>query len=142
MMRKLSAVKSLSMRGFDMTTYTELNQFDRAKAIAVLECMAIDLTGALAGIKETNPMADVLEQRIEAIDTAQAVLREQKNNWINVKDKRPKLRQRVLCVFDNQIYIATDWVDWPDGSFSFKVPSLGIWPKCTYWMPLPDLPKG
>lgn len=61
--------------------------------------------------------------------------------WINVKDKHPKLRQRVLCVFSNQIYIATDWVDWPDGSFSFKIPSLDLWPKCTYWMPLPELPK-
>lgn len=126
-----------------MTTHTELNQFDRAKAIAVLECMAIDLTGALAGIKETNPMADVLEQKIEAIDTAQAALREQKTNWINVKDKLPSSKQRVLCVFDNKVYVATDWLDWPDGSINFKIPELGRydWPKCTYWMPLPELPK-
>ena len=51
-------------------------QFARAKAIAVLECMAIDLTGALAESSKTNPMTEVLEQRLEAIDTAQVALRE------------------------------------------------------------------
>lgn len=56
---------------------TKEKQLTRAKAIAVLECMAIDLTGALATLKETDPMTDVLRQRLEAIDTAQAALREQ-----------------------------------------------------------------
>ena len=58
---------------------TSEKQFARAKAIAVLECMAIDLTGALASTAKTNPMADVLEQRLEAIDTAQAALRGQEH---------------------------------------------------------------
>ena len=48
---------------------------DRKFAIKVLECMAIDLTGGLAGLSKTDPMADILEQRIEAINCAQEALR-------------------------------------------------------------------
>ena len=44
-------------------------------AIKVLECMAIDLTGGLAGLSKTSPLADVLEQRIAAINCAQEALR-------------------------------------------------------------------
>ena len=44
----------------------------RKKAIKILECMAVDLTGALADTKE--PLADVLRQRLYAIDVAQAAL--------------------------------------------------------------------
>lgn len=44
----------------------------REKAIKILECMAVDLTGALADTKE--PLADVLRQRLYAIDVAQATL--------------------------------------------------------------------
>lgn len=44
----------------------------REKAIKILECMAVDLTGALADTKE--PLADVLRQRLDAIDVAQAAL--------------------------------------------------------------------
>lgn len=53
---------------------------DRKFAIGVLECMAIDLTGGLAGLFKTNPMADVLEQRIEAINCAQEALRKMIQN--------------------------------------------------------------
>lgn len=44
-------------------------------ASQILELMAIDMTGALAGLKKNNPMADVLFQRIEAINRAQDALR-------------------------------------------------------------------
>lgn len=47
----------------------------KEKAISMLECMAIDMVGAIAGMRETNPMLDVLQQRIEAINLAQSVLR-------------------------------------------------------------------
>ena len=40
----------------------------------VLECMAVDMTGALCDTKE--PMRDVLKQRIEAINIARKALRE------------------------------------------------------------------
>ena len=46
------------------------------EAIMILECMATDMVGALAGLKKTNPLADVLQQRIEAIDLAQEALRQ------------------------------------------------------------------
>ena len=45
-------------------------------AVKVLECMAIDMVGALAGLSKKEPLADVLCQRIEAINLAQSALRE------------------------------------------------------------------
>lgn len=48
------------------------------QAISILECMAIDMTDALQDLPESNPMYDVLVQRIEAINYAQKVLRNQK----------------------------------------------------------------
>lgn len=47
------------------------------EAIGVFECMAIDMTGAMAGLSAHNPMTDVLRQRLDAIDIAQAALRAQ-----------------------------------------------------------------
>lgn len=44
------------------------------EVIHVLEIMAIDLTGTMAGLSKNNPMFDVLSQRIEAIDRAQEAL--------------------------------------------------------------------
>lgn len=44
------------------------------EAELVLECMAVDMTGALCDTKE--PMRDVLKQRIEAINIAQKALRQ------------------------------------------------------------------
>lgn len=44
----------------------------RERAIKILKCMAVDLTVALADTKE--PLADVLRQRLDAIDVAQAAL--------------------------------------------------------------------
>lgn len=44
-------------------------------AIQVLENIAIDMTGALAELSNTNAMADVFRQRIDAIDEAQKALR-------------------------------------------------------------------
>ena len=55
------------------------------EAITVLECMAIDCMAAWTGLTETNPMYDVLNQRIEAIDMAQEALR--RNN--DEKDTYP-----------------------------------------------------
>lgn len=45
-------------------------------AICVLECMAIDLTGCLAGLSGKGPIVDVLKQRINAINAAQVALQE------------------------------------------------------------------
>jgi len=39
--------------------------------------MAIDMTGGMAGLSKTDPMTDLLERRIEAIDLAQDALRAQ-----------------------------------------------------------------
>lgn len=45
-------------------------------AICVLACIAIDLTGCLAGLSSNEPMADVLKQRINAINAAQVAIQE------------------------------------------------------------------
>lgn len=44
------------------------------EASAILELMAIDLAGALGGLSRSNPLSDVLAQRLEAISRAQAAL--------------------------------------------------------------------
>ena len=46
------------------------------EAYYILELMAIDMTGAMAGLSKKDPMADVLSQRIKAIDLAQNALRQ------------------------------------------------------------------
>jgi len=45
------------------------------EAILILECMAIDMLGRLADLSKKSPMADVLRQKLDAIDVAQAALR-------------------------------------------------------------------
>lgn len=47
----------------------------KAKAISALECIATNLVGELMAAGE-EPVADVLRQRIEAVDLAQRALRE------------------------------------------------------------------
>lgn len=46
-------------------------------AYMILEGMAIDMTGALGGLKPTDPMADLLSQRIEAVNLAQRAISQQ-----------------------------------------------------------------
>ena len=43
------------------------------------------------------------------------------NEWISVKDRLPNPhKQRVLVYLKNgSIKIASDWIDWPDGTVSF-----------------------
>ena len=47
----------------------------REEAKIVLECMATDMIGAMAGMRETMPMLDVLRQRVDAINIALTALR-------------------------------------------------------------------
>lgn len=44
------------------------------QASAALEQIAVDLTGCLAGMRKDNPAAAGIEQKIKAIDLAQAAL--------------------------------------------------------------------
>ena len=43
-------------------------------AIGILEIMAVDLVGAMVDMKVSDPMYDVLDQRVAAIDLAQEAL--------------------------------------------------------------------
>lgn len=61
------------------------------RAISILELMAIDLTGILGGLSETNPLCDVVKQRIAAIDAAQDALRE-KSGRENRKTNADRIR--------------------------------------------------
>ena len=64
-------------------------------AVKALECMAIDMVGALAGLSEKEPLADVLCQRIEAINLAQSALRE----------KQERDKGCVWCKEDDKIFL-------------------------------------
>ena len=123
---------------------TKEKQLARAKAIAVLECMAVDLTGALAESSKTNPMTDVLEQRLEAIDTAQEALREQPH-WISVEERLPEKSTPVLAYKDGRIwYCERNWQSgcWESLSFAATKEYGMYWSKGpTHWMPLPSAPK-
>lgn len=46
------------------------------EALAVLEIQAIDLTGLIGGMRKENPLYDVVQQRLDAIDLAQQALKE------------------------------------------------------------------
>ena len=46
------------------------------EAIEVLEIQAIDLTGLISGMRKENPLVDVVQQRLDAIDLAQQALKE------------------------------------------------------------------
>ena len=46
------------------------------EAIEVLEIQAIDLTGLISGMRKENPLVDVVQQRLSAIDLAQKALKE------------------------------------------------------------------
>ena len=46
------------------------------EALAVLEIQAIDLTGLISGMRKENPLVDVVQQRLDAIDLAQRALKE------------------------------------------------------------------
>ena len=46
----------------------------REEAKIILECMATDMIGAMAGMRETMPMLDVLRQRVNAINIALTTL--------------------------------------------------------------------
>ena len=124
-------------------------QFARAKAIAVLECMAIDLTGALAEMAEENPMAEVLKQRLEAIDTAQAALREQPQ-WISVEERMPSKAEEdngivgIVSGYNGRItftdaflFLRYDFEYNAWWSEDYDIEGC----KVTHWMPLPEPPK-
>lgn len=65
------------------------------------------------------------------------------NKWISVKDRLPiPHKQRVLVALkDGSIEIASDWIDWPDGTVSFEVKPKESWKQATHWMLLPELPE-
>lgn len=48
---------------------------DNKAASMVLECIATDMTGAIADMSKRSPMYDVVEQRLEAINVAQEALK-------------------------------------------------------------------
>ena len=66
----------------------------REEAKIILECMATDMIGAMAGMRETMPMLDVLRQRVDAINIAltaltqptQEQVEKMQGEWIPVCD--------------------------------------------------------
>lgn len=82
------------------------------EAIKILECMAIDFIGALGGLSETNPMVDVIRQRIDAIDTVkdeiERLKREEDSIQIVLSEDfdtnkfREVLRNSPIQIFSNE----------------------------------------
>lgn len=110
----------------------------REEANRILECMAIDLTGALSRAKE--PMADVLLQRLEAINVAQDALTPQ-NEWVSVEEKLPEehadilmWRKRWKIAEAGTFHIGRFWV-YDEIGDSYTADDI------THWMPLPEPPK-
>ena len=120
----------------------------RKEAIKILsrekECVQQALQKCADGSGYVSPDGMIrAADYVEACSVALAALRaQQRMEWVGVKDRLPEVRQRVLCVGSNgTIYVATNWLDWPDGTISFEVPELDRWVWCTCWMPLPEAPK-
>lgn len=57
------------------TAGKERKVMKREEAKIILECMATDMIGAMAGMLETMPALDVLRQRVNAINIALTTLR-------------------------------------------------------------------
>ena len=128
------------------------------EAISVLECMAIDMVGAVSGLAETDPMVDVIMRQVKAIDTAQYALRKQEersNGWISVKERLPKKSGihlvHVAGSLGGYLTIAS-WTPRYKG-FEEDLEGKAIWfkydseygdyeiPNVTHWMPLPEPPE-
>lgn len=60
------------------------------EAVKILECMAIDFVGALGGLSETNPMVDVIRQRIDAIDTVKDEIKRLKKEEDSIQIMLPE----------------------------------------------------
>ncbi len=120
------------------------------QAISVLECMAIDMTGALGEMSERDPITDVIRQRLDAIDAAQASLQakveaeknEPLTGWISVKNRLPGWLEKCLC----SVIIPED-----GGGYSrdFRILCISEFKSSnwncknaivTHWMPLPEPP--
>lgn len=69
------------------------------EAISILECMAIDMTGALQDIPQKSSIFDLVKQRIEAINKAQCALRaqqeENKSNALLAQYAAQKFRESM-----------------------------------------------
>ena len=109
----------------------------REEANRILECMAIDLTGALSRTKE--PMSDVLLQRLEAINVAQDVLTPQ-NEWISVAERLPRENMPILIYENNDtavaVFMEKEFLEYSDTGYPVLIR------RPTHWMPLPEPPKG
>lgn len=75
-------------------------------AFSILENMAIDMTGALAGLSKKDPMCDVIQQRIEAINMAQIALNPGRTNnmlkrMLSLNELQSMNDQKVLAIGDD-----------------------------------------
>ena len=102
-----------------------MNEID---AVKVLECMAIDMMGALAGLSKKEPLADVLCQRIEAINLAQSALREKAEREKGCEYCNPNpyghgeaIKPLIRQVFNDKAQICTKISG--DGLHTLAVPS-------------------
>ncbi len=72
------------------------------QAISVLECMAIDMTGALGEMSEDDSAADAIRRRLDAINAAQTSLQTkievEKNEPLTSDELREMDGEPVYCL--------------------------------------------
>lgn len=90
------------------------------------------------------------ERLIQALTDAQkfysegymACIKSHRWSWFTVQEMKPEVGATVLCYGeDGEMFVSDNWMDWEDGSVSFKKNGSGVWPKATHWQYLPMPPE-
>ena len=122
---------------------------ERKEAIAVLECLALEMNAILAGIPKSEAAADQIKRCIDAYDMAISALRQRDvtdtnvGKWISVKDRLPEAGGYVVCIAKRNPFSRfmptvariekNGWVNPITEQYISEV---------THWMPMPQPPKG
>ena len=93
---------------------------ERKEAIAVLECLALEMNAILAGIPKSEATADQIKRCIDAYDMAISALRQQErfgeaNKALTLDELRKMDGEPVYCV---EITGIEEWLFRRDGGFA------------------------
>ena len=121
---------------------------ERKEAIAVLECLALEMNAILAGIPKSEAAADQIKRCIDAYDMAISAIRQQDvtdtnvGKWISVKDRLPEAGGYVVCIAKRNPFSRfmpmvariekNGWANPITEQYISEV---------THWMPLPEPPE-
>lgn len=86
----------------------------RDEAIAVFECLAIEMTAILAGIPKSEATADQIKRYIDAYDMAISALRQQDVTGKDVGRNAPLTLDELRYIPCEPVYIVAGHVSWWD----------------------------